>query len=228
MKLTAPRLFQRDSNGLLDLQFLNPPNPGNQGDEGDPVVVSILLPDSSENQIIVWFGSASKTFPIRNPRRVVIDCAFLRSELPPSGNAYDVYYQYGGQRSPTVAVGLIDSMAPFVPRHTVQVSGAYAPGSTQHPTLIDVWVVPSFRLLLKSDPVIVPIGAESPVDVALKIAWQPFAGGVNDVGDIAYDANSGQWQVKLNQPCLSLQRSDVIVVQSIVASQQTLDFSLLL
>lgn len=228
MKLTAPRLFQRDGNGLLDLQCLNPPNPGNQGDEGDPVIVSVLLPDSSRNQVTVCFGSASKTFPIVNPRRVVIDCAFLRSELPPSGNTYDVSYQYGGQRSPAVTVNLVDSTAPFVPRHIVKAYGVYPPGSPQRPSLIDAWVVPSFRLLLQNDPVIVPLTAPPSVDAALKIVWMPYGGGASEVGDIAYEAGVGQWRVSLHQACLTLQRSDSIVVQNILASQQTLDFSLLL
>lgn len=228
MKLTAPRLFQQDSNGLLDLQYLNPPNPGNQGDEGDPVVVSVLLPNTNGGDVIVWFGSTSKTFPIVNPQRLVIDCAFLRSDLPPSGNTYEVYFEYGSQRSPTVSVDLIDSMSPFVPRHIVNANGVYLPGTAERPSLIDVWAVPSFRLLLKNDPIIAPVGPVPFTDAALKIVWMPYAGGANEVGDIKYDADSGNWSVSLDQPCLTLQRSDLVVVQSIVESPQTLDFSLLL
>jgi hypothetical protein len=228
MTLTAPRLFQRDSNGLLDLQFLNPPNPGNQGDEGDPVVVSVLLHDSNEKQVIVWFGSVSKTFPIVNPRRVVIDCVFLRSELPPAGNSYDVSYQYGGQRSPAVTVTLIDSMALFAPRHIVKTNGVYPAGSRQRPSLVDVWAVPSFRLLLENDPIIAPVGALASADAALKIVWKPYGGEASDVGEIVYDAGGGQWSVALKQPCLTLERSDLLVVQSVVTSQQMLNFSLLL
>ncbi|MGN6315209.1 hypothetical protein [Trinickia sp.] len=228
MTLTAPRLFQLDSHNQLDLQFLNPPNPGNQGDEGDPVVVSVLLPDSNAKYVIVTFGSKSKKFPIANPSRVVIDCPFLRSELPPTGNSYDVSYECGGQHSPAVTVNLIDSMAPFVPRYIVKANGVYPAGSRLHPSVIGVWAVPSFRLLLQNDPIIVPVGEPPSSDAALKIVWKPYGGEAGDVGDIVYDAGGGQWNATLKNPCLTLERSDLILVQSIVTSQQMLNFSLLL
>ncbi|HEX7682926.1 MAG TPA: hypothetical protein VF446_05215 [Trinickia sp.] len=228
MKLTAPRLFQQSSEGVIDLQTLNPPDPGNQGDEGDPVVVSILLPDSQENQVTVWMGDVSKTFPVMNARRLVIDCAFLRSELPPLGNVYDVSYEYGGQRSPAVDIRLIDSMAPFVPRHMFVVEGVYPAGSMQSPSVISVWSIPSFRLLLKNDPIIEPFGANPAADVALKLVWKPFGVEGIEVGDIAFDAGLAKWRVNLSEKCLTLQRSDLILVQSIVARTQTLGFSLLL
>lgn len=228
MKLTAPRLFQQSGEGVIDLQTLNPPDPGNQGDEGDPVVVTILLPDSREKQITVWVGGVSKTFPIVNARRLVIDCVFLRSELPPLGAVYGVSYEYGGQRSPVVDIRLIDSMAPFAPRHMFFVDGVFPAGSTQRPSVISVWSIPSFRLLLKNDPIIEPFGVNPKADVALKIVWKPFGVEGIDVGDIEFDAGLAQWRVNLSGKCLTLQRSDLILVQSIVARTQTLSFSLLL
>lgn len=228
MILTAPRLFQRDVNGILDLQLLNPPSEGNQGDQGDPVVVSVLLPDALNSHLTVWFGGSSKLFPIANPSVTVLDCSFKRSELPPAGVTYDVSYEYGGERSPAVSVDLRDSMASFMPRHLFEADGIYPAGSIQTPRLIDVWAVPAFRLLLQNDPLIAPTATSLAVDVALRIVWKSLAGAALEVGEIAYSAARDQWSLSLHQACLTLQRGDMVAIESVVESEQTLQFSLLL
>lgn len=229
MNLSAPRLFQFDGNGRLDLQCLNPPNPGNQGDEGDPVIVSVLLPDSTEESLTVWIGdTVNKTFPIADPGRLVIDCPFKRSELPPSNGTYDVSFEYGSQRSPPVSVTLIDSMAPFVPKHVANVHGVYPPASDQNPCLIDVWIVPEFRLLMKNDPIIKPIANDVRSDVDLEIIWNSFVGESKEVGGITYKAAQDQWSVELALDCLTLQRSDFLLIQSTRAVEQFLSFTILL
>lgn len=229
MNLSAPRLFQLDrSTGILDLQLLNPPNPGVQGDEGDPVVVSVLLPDAAQGNLTVWFGDTNKIFPIVDPRWIVMECLFSRSELPPLGGTYSVYWEYGGQFSPRVGVTLIDSMASFMPRHNACILGVYPPRSAQSPSLIDVWAVPGYRSLLKSDPVVKPIEGNPPADVDLKVMWAPFGGEINEIGEISYSVASDRWNVDLHRDCVSLQRSDLILIQSGGAGNQMLNFVILL
>lgn len=224
MNLIAPRLFQC-CNGILDLQCLNPPNSGGFGDEGDPVVVSVLLPSVAKAQenLTVYFGSSvSKTFTIGNPELIVMDCPFNRSELPVCGETYDVYFEYAKSTSAVVSVSLVDSMDSFVPRYIYSADGFYAQG------VIDVWVVPSFRLLLKNDPVIRPV-EKLGEDVALTLAYVTAAGiGPSEIGAISYDAAKAQWDVELNQDSVTLQKGDLIVMQNANASGQELSFSMLL
>ncbi|GAB1584755.1 hypothetical protein [Phyllobacterium phragmitis] len=225
--LSLPRLFQAPGQ-VLDLQKLNPPDPHIQGDQGDPVVVSVLLPDASEDTVTVWFGSVQKQFPIPNPKLVVLDCLFQRNELPPAGATYEVYYEYGGQQSPYLDIQLIDSSShTAIPRHSFTACGMWAAATSQIPTPVDAWLLPIGRILLKDDPVIKPVTEKTPdEDVTLKIVRKPSGGSGREVGEVIFDQAQAQWSVNLYQESLTLQEADLLLVQNSEETTQFLGFSM--
>jgi hypothetical protein len=205
-QLSRPRLFQAPE-GILDLAELNPPNPNLAGDKGDPVIVSVLVPYGASGEVVAWFGQKSKNFPVADPKWVIQDIPFYKDELASPGQA-DVYYEYGGARSPSVQVSLIDSGCGVrsLARHTRTLYGTYSAG------LVDAWVVPMRRDLRKVDALIRPILGGSPkAGACIDILLQSGGGAFNEVGKITY--NGDGWTVDFDQEVLSLDRSDVLALQ---------------
>lgn len=218
--LPAPRLFQVQK-GVLDLQSLNPPNPNIVNDPGDPVVVSVLVPYGETGEVVVWFGDKSQNFPVTDPKRVVQDVCFRKDQLPAPGQSYDVYYEYGGNSSHHVPIMLTDSgdaPSPAIARHACSLFGTYAMG------VVDAWVIPEPRKLLRTDPVIRSITGGRPGEGAsLTVLWQPGGGNPGAIGEIVYRQNA--WSITLDHDDLPLNRLDILALQT-RADETFLNFSL--
>jgi hypothetical protein len=217
--LPSVGLFQA-TDGVLDLQRLNPPNPENVNDPGDPVVVSVLVPYGQTGEVIVWFGDKSQNFPVNDSKRAVQDVCFTKDRLPAPGQRYDVYYEFGGKRSEPVQIMLIDSgdRPPVVARHTCSLFGAYAKG------VVASWVIPASRTLTSDDPVIRSVPGGSPSEGAsLAVLWQSGASQPARIGEIVYGHN--EWSITLDQEVMQLNRLDILALQA-SADRTFLNFSL--
>lgn len=207
--LPPVRLFQIQ-NGVLDLQCLNPPNPEIANDPGDPVVVSILVPYGAAGEVVVWFGDKSRNFPISDSKRVVQDVIFRKDQLPEIGQRYNVYYEFGGNKSDPVQVMLTDSgNAPpaTIARHTCSLFGGYAAG------VVDAWVVPASRTLLKTDPVIRSITGGNPSEgTSVAVLRQSGNERPSEIGEIVYRRN--EWLVTLDQDAVQLNPLDILALQA--------------
>lgn len=206
--LPSVRLFQA-TDGVLDLQCLNPPNPDIDNDPGDPVVVSVLVPYGKTGELVVWFGDKSQNFPVSDSKRVVQDICFPKDRLPTPGQRYEVYYEFDGKRSDPIQVTLIDSggMPPIVARHTCSLLGFYAKG------VVDAWAIPAPRKLIKTDPVIRSIAGGSPCrGASVTVLLQSGTGKTDKIGEIAYRQN--EWSVTLDQDVMQLNRSDILALQA--------------
>lgn len=217
--LPSVRLFQA-TDGVLDLQRLNPPNPDIVNDPGDPVVVSVLVPYGQGGEVVVWFGDKSQNFPVNDSKRAVQDICFTKDRLPAPGQCYDVYYEFGGKRSEPVQITLIDSgeRPPVVARHTCSLFGTYAKG------VVAAWVIPAPRTLTSADPVIRSVPGGSPSEGAsLALLLQSEASQPARIGEIVYGHD--EWSITLDQEVMQLNRSDVLALQA-SADRTFLNFSL--
>ena len=217
--LPRPRLFQAP-DGVLDLQNLNPPNSNIENDPGDPVVVSVLAPYGGAGEVVVSFGEKSQIFKITDPKWVVQDVCFRRDQLPAPGQTYDVYYEYGGHRSPPVEVTLINSGSEVitVPRHACSLFGTYAAG------LVDAWVVPWSRDLMKADPVIRSVAGGNPSEgTSVQILWQSGLEKANPVGEIVYRQDA--WEINIDRDVLPLRRLDILAFR-VSSGDAFLNFSI--